>query len=269
MFKFITGRPLWINILFALILSTIIVMAFLFSLNYITRHGSTVTIPSVTGKTFNEARKFLVEQGFDVEIQDSVYIDTARATVVLKQFPEADEVVKTNRTVYLTINKSVPPSIEMPTLEGLTYRNVLIILKQYGLKLGDTTYRQDIGRDNVLEQLYNGNRIKPKTKITMGASIDLVLGAGIGSEEFNVPDLFGKSFYEAKIYLESLGLIALPIPDPGVVDTMDAFVYRQNPEHTTADRRFNRIRPGEVVDVFISKEKRTRQEVDSLPSIDQ
>jgi hypothetical protein len=37
------------------------------------------------------------------------------------QFPEADEVVKTNRTVYLTINRSVPPSVEMPLLEGLQY----------------------------------------------------------------------------------------------------------------------------------------------------
>ena len=243
-------------------------MLFLVSLNFITKHGSTVTIPSVTGKTYKEAVKFLEEKGFDVEIQDSIYIDTAQATIVLKQFPEADDVVKNNRTVYLTINKSVPPTIEMPTLEGLTFRNVLIILKQYGLKLGDTSYRQDIGRDNVLEQSFNGARIKPGTKIMMGSTIDLVLGAGIGAEEFNVPDLFGKTYYEAKIYLESLGLIALPIPDPGVTDTMDAFVYRQNPEPATPDRRFNRIRPGEVVDVFISSERKAREPVDSLPPSD-
>jgi eukaryotic-like serine/threonine-protein kinase len=180
-FKFITGRPLWVNILFGIVLITVILMLFLVSLNFITRHGSTVTIPSVTGKTYKEAVKFLEGQGFDVEIQDSIYIDTAQATIVLRQFPEADEVVKNNRTVYLTINKSVPPTIEMPTLEGLTYRNVLIILKQYGLKMGDTSYRQDIGRDNVLEQSFGGSRIKPGTKILMGSKIDLVLGAGIGA----------------------------------------------------------------------------------------
>ncbi len=84
-------------------------------------HGKTLTIPSVTGKTYSEAVKTLEEQGFDVMIQDSVYVDTAAPQLVIRQFPEADATVKRNRTVYLTINRAVPPLVEMPQLEGLSF----------------------------------------------------------------------------------------------------------------------------------------------------
>ena len=49
--------------------------------------------------SYDEAKKILESQGFDVEIQDSVYNDTAAALSVLRQFPAADEIVKVNRTV--------------------------------------------------------------------------------------------------------------------------------------------------------------------------
>jgi beta-lactam-binding protein with PASTA domain len=263
--KFITGKPLWVNIVFALVLVTVILLLFLLSLNIITRHGKTITIPSVTGRSYSEATKILEQQGFEVEIQDSVYNDTAKALSVLRQFPEADEVVKTNRTVYLTINRAVPPTIEMPLLEGLSFRNAQIVMKQYGLKMGDTSYRADIAKNSVLEQLYNGNRIKPGTKIQMGSEIDLVLGSGLGQDEFGMPDLFGMSYAEAKIVIESNGLLlGLAIPDADVSDTNSAFVYQQRPDRFTPDRRITRVRQGQSVDLFLSLEKPERKQPDSL-----
>ena len=52
-------------------------------------------------------KEILEQAGFEVEIRDSIYVDTTKALQVLKQVPEADEVVKVNRTVYLTINRAV------------------------------------------------------------------------------------------------------------------------------------------------------------------
>jgi hypothetical protein len=48
-FSFITKRPLWVNILFALALVFALLFLFLFSLNWITHHGKTLNIPQVTG----------------------------------------------------------------------------------------------------------------------------------------------------------------------------------------------------------------------------
>jgi beta-lactam-binding protein with PASTA domain len=260
MFRFITGKPLWINILAGIVLVFILLFIFLLSLDFFTRHGKTLTIPAVTNVPVTDAEKILKAQGFDVEIQDSVYVDTASPMSVIRQFPEADAVVKQNRTVYLTINRAIAPSIEMPNLEGMSFRTAQITLKQYGLKLKDTVFKPDFAKNSVLEQQYNKERIKPGAKIAMGSSILLVLGSGLGQDEFNVPDLFSLSLAEAKTLLESVGLsTGAVVPDADVRDTVNAFVYRQSPEKLTYDKRINRIRPGQTIDVWLSTHRPIKQ----------
>ncbi|RYZ27901.1 MAG: PASTA domain-containing protein, partial [Sphingobacteriales bacterium] len=94
-----TARPLWVNILFAVVLVFILLFVFLLSLDFFTRHGNTLTIPAVINMPYDQAEKVLKDQGFDIELQDSIYSDTAAPLSVLRQFPEADAVVKANRTV--------------------------------------------------------------------------------------------------------------------------------------------------------------------------
>ena len=240
---------------------------FLGSLGILTKHGRSLKIPSVAGKTMTDAVKLLNDQGFDVKIQDSVYIDTVAPLKVIKQFPEADAVVKINRTVYLTVNRSVPPTISMPRLVG-SFRNAILILRQFGLKLGDTTYRLDFAKNSVLDQLYNGRPIKPGTKIPMGATISLVLGSGISNSTVPVPDLFGLTYSEAIAVLDSMHVGHIPVPDAGIGDTLNAFVYRQNPERLDEDRKVNRIRPGQLIDIWLSSERQERA-VDTTNRSDQ
>jgi beta-lactam-binding protein with PASTA domain len=96
---------------------------------------------------------------------------------VIKQSPEADAVVKAGRTVYLTVNRAIAPEVEMPSLIGFSIKSAQMMLQSLNLKLGDTSYKPDIARNAVLEQLYNGNIIKQGTKIPMGSTIDFVLGS--------------------------------------------------------------------------------------------
>jgi beta-lactam-binding protein with PASTA domain len=260
MLRFITGKPLWVNFLFAFILVFIILFIFLLSLDFFTRHGETLTIPPVINLPLSEAEKVLKDQGFDIEIQDSIYSDTAAPLSVIRQFPEADAVVKENRTVYLTINRAIAPAIEMPNLEGMSFRTAQIVLKQYGLKLKDTVFKPDFAKNSVLEQQYNKERIKPGTKIAMGSGIVLVLGSGLGQDEFNVPDLYSLSYSEAIMLLQTTGLSAgVVLPDPDVKDTSNAYVYRQSPERFTYDGRYNRIRPGQQIDLWLGSQKPIRQ----------
>jgi eukaryotic-like serine/threonine-protein kinase len=258
-FKFITGKPLWVNILFSIVLVFILLFLFLLSLNLLTKHGNTLTIPSVVGVAYPDAKKMLESNGFEMVIQDSVYVDTAAPLSILRQFPEADAVVKENRTVYLTINRAVAPSIEMPNFINMTFRSAEMALKQYGLKLEDTVYRTDFAKNAVLDQTYNGTSIKPGTKILMGSSITLILGSGLGEDEFSVPDLFALSYPEALTLLESNNLTAgSVVVDPDVRDTASAFVYRQRPERIGFENRVNRIRPGQSVDIWLGLQKPVR-----------
>ena len=85
------------------------VFLFLQSLNWLTNHGAYLKVPSVKGKNVDEGIKLLEDQGFEVVIQDSLYFDSLPKYTILKQLPEPDATVKANRTVFLTINRALPP----------------------------------------------------------------------------------------------------------------------------------------------------------------
>lgn len=256
MLKFITQRPLWINIVAGFVLAIIIFSLFILSLNWITHHGRSKTVPSVVGKTYDEAKSLLVKSGFEVQIQDSIYIDTAKPKEVLKQFPESDAVVKVNRQVFLTINRSVPPMVEMPNLVGYSIRSAEVTLGNLNIRIGDTIYKPDFAKNSVLEQLYNGKVIEPGTKLQMGSSVTLVLGTGVGETEFSVPNLIGMTYSDAKVLLESNGLNFFSvIPDADVKDTTNAYIYWQNPSRFDAFRNIQRIRIGQTMDIKLGVNK--------------
>ncbi len=244
MLKFITQRPLWLNLLIGLLLTLIVFFIFVFSLNWITHHNESKTVPAVTGKSLSEAESILEKAGFEIEIQDSVYVDTVPPMKVLRQVPEDGEVVKVNRTVYLTINRAVPPLVEMPNLVGFSFRSAEMELVNMGLRVGDTMYKTDFARNSVLEQRYNGS------------SISFVLGSGIGQDKFVVPVLIGKTYCEAKAWIERNGLaVGATIAMPGVTDTCNAFIYKQSPERYNDDKKFNYIHTGQTIDVWLQIEK--------------
>jgi beta-lactam-binding protein with PASTA domain len=256
MFKYITSRPLWVNIAVGIGIVIAVFVVFIFSLKRITHHGEAKSVPSLTGKRLSEIQPLLEKEGFNLVIQDSVYYDSLPPAMVIRQVPEADDVVKINRTIYVTINRTVPPDVPMPNLIGYSFRNAEMILKNMGLRLGDTTFKPDFAKNSVLEQLYKGQSISTGTKIKMGSTISLVIGSGIGNADMAVPKLIGLTYDEAKILLETNGLIVgSVIPDPLVKDTANAFIYKQSPLSRTEDGFQVRIRPGQMIDVWLSVEK--------------
>lgn len=260
--KNITNRPLWFNIMVALLLIIVIGLIFTFSLDLVTKHGVARTVPSVVGQPLERVVESLEDKGFEVVIQDSVFYDSLQPTIVIKQMPEPDAVVKVNRTIYLTYNRVVPPDVEMPNLVGYSLRNAEMILRNQGLQLGDTTLRPDFAKNSVLEQLYNGQKIAPGTKIKYGSPISLVIGSGVSAEAMSVPRLLGLTYEEARMLLTAQGLIlGSVIADPLVQDTAVAFVYRQNPPTKDQQGRRFQIRPGQMMDIWLSKDK---PNVDSL-----
>lgn len=128
--------------------------------------------------------KFLEGKGFEVIIQDSIYTDTAKMGIVLKQLPDPNSTVKINRIVFLTVNRLTLPLVEMPSLEGKTLNYALIILERSHLKLGDTSYKPDFMRGSVLEQLYKGKRLSYGSKLPWGSQIDLVIAGGYRKNVF-------------------------------------------------------------------------------------
>lgn len=217
-------------------------------------------IPTVTGLAYADARKSLESQGFEVQIQDSVYSDTMKPMQVVKQFPEAESQVKINRTIYLTINRAQAPFVQMPNLVSMSFRNAEMVLKQYGLNIKDTIFKPDFARNSVLEQQYNGAVIKPGTQIQQGSGITLVLGNGIGGGQgFIVPDLFGLTYLQAKARLDSMGVsVGAVVTEKDVRDSAEGYIWKQAPMQVGEEGMPNRIRPGMAIDIWLKAQRPAR-----------
>lgn len=254
MFKFITNRPFWVNLLAVIVIALVFLFLVLKMLGWATRHGEYLTVPAVNGMKTNEAIKLLEKQGFDVQIQDSVFTDTAARGIVLKQLPDPNATVKINRTVFLTVNRFVPPMLDMPKLEGQSLSAALKMLDRFHLKLGDTTYRPDFMMGSVLEQLHNGVRIREKEKIQWGSRISLIIGGGLANKQMLVPNLTGMTYAEASAYLDENGIgLGAVIFEAKITDTAAAFVFKQRPERFDTDKIPRYIQSGQVMDIWISQ----------------
>lgn len=258
MFKFITDKPFWVNLLAAITLAFLLVFILLQMLGVMTNHGAYLTVPSVISKKTDEAVKFLESKGFEVVIKDSVYTDTAKNGIVLKQIPDPNSTVKINRTVLITVNRVTQPLIDMPALEGKSLNFALEILKRSHLKLGDTIFRPDFMRGSVLEQIYRGNKIKSGSKIPWGSRVDLVIGSGLNQDPILVPQMLGMTFEEAKIILQENGiLLGAVVADPDVVDSASSFIWKQSPPRYDDQKEPVYIQPGQLMDLWISKDMKT------------
>jgi len=228
-------------------------------MGWLTKHNEYEKVPGVVGQHIDQAIKVLEAKGFEVEIQDSVYVDTAVRLSVIRQAPEPDATVKANRTIYLTINRAVPPLTTVPNMVGFSFRSAEMMLQSLGLKLGDTSYKPDIAKNSVLEQLYNGSPIAANTKVPMGSTISFVLGSGLGTAEMNVPgNIIGMTLGEAKAYLMSMNINVGAIVPAEMSNNDEAFVYKTNPPQYSdqgGGRVQNRIRPGQLLDLYVSSSK--------------
>lgn len=253
MFKFIARQPFWVNLIAAIVFVVLVGFLILQSLSWFTNHGSYLKVPSVTGKKVDDAIKFLENEGFDVVITDSLYNDKLPLSSVKKQIPDAGATVKVNRTVFLNINPTSLPMVEMPRLEGLSFRFGLDKLEKSHLTLGDTTYKPDFMKGSILQQTYRGNPVLPGTKLRWGSPISLVIGAGLEEQHIRVPELVGLTVSEAKAELQAKGILLAAILTSGeVTDTLNAFVYKQNPDVFDEEQKPMFIQPGQTMDIWVS-----------------
>jgi beta-lactam-binding protein with PASTA domain len=122
-------------------------------------------------------------------------------------------------------------------LFNLPIRQALALIESSGLKMGESKYIPDLSINIVIEQLYNGKKISEGDSLQKGSVVDLVLGKGLSNQRTPVPLLLGMHLESAKnkILLSSLNLGTYKYDNTIVNsnDTLNAFVYKQNPEFRT------------------------------------
>ncbi len=233
MFKFLFSKSFLINLTAALLFAVLVVWGIFKFIDNYTLHGKTISVPTLEGLTIEEVEEILTEKELRFSVLDSIYIEDAVGGTVLEQNPAENDLVKKNRTIYVTISKVVPPRVSMPDVVDMSLRLAIGKLKSYGLKV-KTQQRPSECVNCVLKQEINGKSVAPNEKIKKGSTVVLTIGIGTSNEQIMAPYLIGLTQEEAenRIMENSLNTGFMDYTDCNCetsADTLNARVYRQNP----------------------------------------
>ena len=174
--NFILSKAFWFNILGIILFFVLAVVVLMVSLKSCTRHGDSVTVPTVVGMDADEAIAMLDDEGFGYEVVDTLFIDSLPKGVVVEQNPAKESLVKHGRTVYIKVNTRDEILVRMPSFVGEQYKVLDARLKHAKLKKGTVKWQRDGEVVNiVLKQMYKGRPIEPGTEIKQGSRIDFVV----------------------------------------------------------------------------------------------
>ncbi|MFT7298702.1 MAG: beta-lactam-binding protein with PASTA domain [Sphingobacteriales bacterium] len=229
---FIKSKIFWKNIAIMAAITVVLVFLLFKGINIITKHGETITVPDLIALDEATFAPYLAKKNLNYVITDSVFSADHPKGTVLDQDPVPNDQVKEGRTIYLTIVAFNPPKVQLPDLNDLTLREARSILSNFGLRIGELIYRRDLAENMILEVRLNGEIIKPGMKIEKNATVDLVLGNGLGFAGASLPDLVGLTLEEAKFVIQSASLnLGKLYFESSITDSLGAVVIGQEPEY--------------------------------------
>ena len=235
------------NLIWAIGSILLFLIIIFYSLGFYTHHGEGLPVPKLKGLTIEKAIEILEEKGLRYQINDSIFLIDKPPGFVVEQDPDPNTNVKTNRTIYLIITRDAP-NIKFPDIQGRTYLEVLSILNNYQLKVGDTTYRSDVAKDVVLEALIGGNIVSKGQSVSKGSNINLVLGDGLGASEVDIPNLLGLDLSEAKMAILGSSLKLGIISFEGRADSINTRVIKQSPSISDT---LSKVNMGTQIDIVL------------------
>lgn len=252
MFKKYFTKQLLYNLLIALGIVIVLLLAVQSGLKTYTRHGQSIPVPDLKGKSLEEVKTILAGKKLEWQIEDSVYDIKLPPLAIVDQNPKANSNVKEGRTIYLVLNATMAPTVEIPDLVGRSsLKYAKMQLESYGLKVGEPIYRPDPHYQAVIGVQVKGRPVTPKTRVPKGTVVELIVGDGLGNGKMTVPYLIGLRFDEAQFKLRGYSLnVGAVVAKEGITDTSAAIIYKQVPEYAPG----RTIRMGEPIDLFIAKE---------------
>jgi len=233
MFKFLFSKSFVINLLISLVFAGGVIWAVFRFIDDYTLHGQTISVPSLEGLSIEDTEALLKEKKLRFTILDSIYIAEADKGVVLEQNPAANDLVKENRTIYITVSKVIPPKISMPDIIGMSQRLAVAKLQSYGLKV-KPNYVVSEFPGNIVSMKIKGKDVNLNDKVNKGAIVLVNVGLGKSNEKVMVPFVKGLTKEEAENKLMGASL-NVGFNDyencqcKTAIDTLNAKVYRQNP----------------------------------------
>lgn len=203
-----------------------------------------VQVPSIEGKSLVEAEKLLADANLTYQINKKVHDADHPENYVIKQSPEAGELIKRTRPVLIDI--SLGPELKsVPGVIGETERSARIILTNAGFTADENVeeeYDEQIPAGTVIDQ-----DPKPETKLPVGSEIRLTISLGPKLKEIRMPNLLGKTLEEAEQILEENKLSVGEITNEISYEYFSGQIMEQSIQPQKS------ILQGETVNLTISK----------------
>ncbi|MCS6818657.1 MAG: PASTA domain-containing protein [Chitinophagales bacterium] len=239
-----------INLLIAGSIVALLLLLLSWGLKVYTRHGQQISVPDLKGLTYEKAADMLDALDLHLVVMDSAYNVEKPLNTVLEQNPKAGAKVKSGRKIYVVMNASKVPTVEVPDLAGKSsLKYARLQLQSVGLVPGNLIYQPDPHLNAVIGLEVNGKPVGKGSKVPKGTVVDIVLGNGAGGEEVSVPYLIGLTLQEALFRLQGRGLKpGAIVVKSGVSDSLSAIVYKQIPAWSAEAT----IKTGESIDIFVA-----------------
>lgn len=188
----------------------------------LTRQGSEVRVPEVTGFSEREAERMLAAEDLKLsKISEQWSPDVPRGFITA-QDPAGGGVVKRGRRISVIVSLGAQGT-SVPILENVGERQAEILLEGAGLKLGRSAraYSEQVSKDQVIASDPPG-----ETVVEQETSVDLLVSLGPTPRSFVLPDLGGRDAAAAARDLRDAGFsVSLreggPRQKNGLVSTQD------------------------------------------------
>ncbi len=181
----------------AVVVARAVVGVVVFSLLNASQSGSPV--PSVVGKTQDEATQILQDAGFEVGTISSAYDENVATGLVISQDPPADSKRPEGTKVNLVFSQGTK-MVSVPDLTNMTSDQAREELQKYGLipSAGTAEYSDTVEKDHVARQ-------SPAVgeSVAEGTTVEYYLS--LGPEGTEVPYVVGQSEGDATATLENKG----------------------------------------------------------------
>ncbi|MFM7769407.1 MAG: PASTA domain-containing protein [Bacteroidota bacterium] len=240
-----------IGIIFGVQLALIAVVFFV--LGWFTKHGESIQVPDLKGKTEAEVKQIIEDLGLEYVITDSLFNLEATPGSVRDQSPKPGSTVKSGRTIFLSIFMKQPPMVQINVKEGDHIQIASLRLLNKGIKFNVLYTPNNSMVGVVMKVEYNGKPLAYMEKVRHGETITLTVGQAI-DERVPIPNLFGMTYNQAIAHLKSINLSGQGFFDPPASSPADSAMYhvcRQEPKYSAQSLPVN---AGFFIDFWLSKE---------------
>lgn len=221
-----------------------------------TKHGESLQVHDYTSMNLYDAIEKANSRSFEIIVNDSSYRSGMAPNVVLTQSPKPFSRVKEDRKIYISITKTIPDLVPLPSFsQDDDFNNYNRKLKALDLKtkIKSREFRNRLNPNTILEVFYDGENISEQIpegfKVPKGSIVEFIVSER-GGGTVAMPDLVCMEFSVAEFNVKNYGLnIGAIIPDASVTDESTAYVWKQHPKFSTSSV----LDVGAQIDIYLTQ----------------